>query len=701
MKSSLDLKKCEQKLNTECRSISQKEAEKSKLVEECIKRKNEITSIHNLIRESNNTRNEIKEELYKIRQQVEKRHDEMNRTKAELLYKTKREYEEMIRRLENEMQFNHRPFSSREETRILNEITSLKHGIILLDSYEEQKRTYDELKEALTSKKNRQDQIWNGVTEYKKRYHNENEEIKLLNKEIAKINEDLDQMKSNKLGLKKKIEDLSREQVAKQQQIKRQSLEKLRTDRQFKKDQLIISMEENLRDCNKLINYFHKLIYGKEDTSDNDNTKSYVNQSFMSSSFVSGSGGYQPSSESSSLGSSMNSVQFNQTNALTDLKNQLTLGLQNTNNNNNNLSPVGENYHLTLNESLTPLPSPSITSLSNANTPNYEDKMPFFSNTGAYLPKKKCNELNNNTQPNRKNRKGKKHHKNAKISHSVEVINLLSKMDMPIHLSSQLEECLKELHSRQENFLNEMNLYKLNIELVKQEQLNIKNKFDSDNQLKINSSANNSNISDTNSDISSCLDSNYESDNNSCRSFQSSFLVNAVNNENINQLNDSLGLVTNPIELKSDDIRESLDKLGNQPNVTSTSSNGPTNSDDSDVTINESSLNEKELKILSAQLKKNQITTLTRTKSSPAPNETSPENKLDTTNNFSFFRQLSDGYSSSCTPLSANSISNEQPHINPFFLASSQSPPSFTATGQIKTSDPIETAFLNTNNLNK
>jgi len=168
MKSSLDLKKCEHKLNIECRSISQKEAEKSKLIEECTQRKNEIASLHTLIRKSNNTRNEIKEELYKIRQQVEKKHDEMNRTKAELLYKTKREYEEMIRRLENEMQFNHRPFSSREEARILHEITSLKHGIILLDSYDEQKRSYDEFKEALTDKKNEQDQIWNQVTEYKK-----------------------------------------------------------------------------------------------------------------------------------------------------------------------------------------------------------------------------------------------------------------------------------------------------------------------------------------------------------------------------------------------------------------------------------------------------------------------------------------------------------------------------------------------------
>ena len=81
----------------------------------------------------------------------------MNRIKADLLYKTKRDYEEMIRRLENEMQFNHRPFSSREETRILHEIKSLKYGMTLLDSYEDIKRMYDEYKEKLTTKKNEQD----------------------------------------------------------------------------------------------------------------------------------------------------------------------------------------------------------------------------------------------------------------------------------------------------------------------------------------------------------------------------------------------------------------------------------------------------------------------------------------------------------------------------------------------------------------
>ena len=83
----------------------------------------------------------------------------MNRTKANLLFHTKHGYEDMIRRYENEMQFNHRPFSSRQEAHILSEITSLKQGMVLFDSYEEQKRAYDSFKETLNAKKNEQEVI--------------------------------------------------------------------------------------------------------------------------------------------------------------------------------------------------------------------------------------------------------------------------------------------------------------------------------------------------------------------------------------------------------------------------------------------------------------------------------------------------------------------------------------------------------------
>jgi len=156
----------------------------------------------------------------------------------------------------------------------------------------------------------------------------------------------------------------------------------------------------------------------------------------------------------------------------------------------------------------------------------------------------------------------------AKLSHSVEVINLLSKLEIPIQLSSQLPECLKELRQRKEQTINEMNNYKINVEQEKEVQKKHRllqqqqQQETSNDSLPVNltndSSVNSSNIfSDTNSDISSCLDSNYESDNNSVRSNQSNFLLHASGESNkFNSLN------INQIEVKSEDLKESVDKLG-------------------------------------------------------------------------------------------------------------------------------------------
>ena len=90
--------------------------------------------------------------------------------------------------------------------------------------------------------------------------------------------------------------------------------------------------------------------------------------------------------------------------------------------------------------------------------------------------------------------------------------------------------------------------------------------------------------------------------------------------------------------------------------------------------------------------------TLVRVKSSPGEHFHRQNEKLEIKNNFSFFRQISDGYSSSCTPLSASSITNEQPNMNPFFLGST----SATSSGTLKyDEDTVEIAFLEKNNLNK
>lgn len=703
MKSSLDVKKCEQKIEKISNTLTQKESEKIRL-------SNEIRVLRNLIRKSNNAKNEIKEELVVIRQQVEKKHDEMNRTKANLLFDRKQGYEDMIRRYENEMQFNHRSFNSRREADILKEITSLRQGMVLFDNYEEQKKGYDLSKETLNTKRNEQEQIGNQVNEHIKKLHHLNDELKNITQEIQQLNVELKELETSKVTLKKQIEDLSREHVAKQQQLKRQSLDKQKLDKTLKKDNLIISMEENLRDYTKLINYFHKLIYGNEELQqDNENKLSSSQSSFVSNSFGSGVGGYQSSSESSSLASSKNSLQFNQSNILDNLKSQLTLGLSKS-----TASSCSSNIPglYSCNE-LTPLPSPALSTTSSLNTPSaHDDHPPFFCANGSYVMKKKIPESNQN----RKNKKGKKQNKNAKISHSVEVIHLLNQLQIPLQLSSQTEECLKELRHQKELLINKLNTYKYNIE---QEQLSrsliIQAQEKSNAEKSVNCPNTSNAFSDAYSDISSCLDSNYESDNNSVQSFQSSFF----NRETQTNIEDSLPLKLpmgiNPCKetVKPDEVKDTLDReLSTVSSSTTNSSNGgPTNSDDSDVTINESTLNEKELKSLSAQMTKsqnevasNQITItssnqpLMRVKSSPNQdfNQRTSDKKLEIKNNFSFFRQVSDGYSSSCTPLSASSITNEQPNINPFFMGStSAASSSCTLKNDV---DPVETAFLNSQN---
>ena len=241
-------------------------------------------------------------------------------------------------------------------------------------------------------------------------------------------------------------------------------------------------------------------------------------------------------------------------------------------------------------------------------------------------------------------------------------------MQIPIHLSSQLDECLRELNDRRDMVLKEIQSYKFNIEQANEA---VQKKAEAKSAASSATSLSHSNMfSDTNSDISSCRDSNYESDNNSVISFKFPFIFSKMLKANEPPVDLNCLVNNKTIELPP------VDQLAAQT---------PTacliNSDDSDVTINESSLNEQELKLLSSQFllklseekqidkKKNRVL-LTRTKSTPSQqiflhqdcsaDESKPVN--------AFHRQISDGYSSSNTPLSASSISNEHPAVNQFFL---------------------------------
>jgi hypothetical protein len=177
----------------------------------------------------------------------------------------------------------------------------------------------------------------------------------------------------------------------------------------FVRDQLILSYEETLRDYNILINYFHKLIYGKEETQEGDT------QSFMSNSFSSGVGGYQPGSESSSLASSTNNMQqYNS--VLSNLKNELSLGLSRVTNNNLTFPPRGNMYSLEFNETLSPLASPCGSTNSSLTTPIGDNQAPFFCGNGEPYIKKKLTESTNSLSVGKKNRKTKKQNKNVIFS---------------------------------------------------------------------------------------------------------------------------------------------------------------------------------------------------------------------------------------------------------------------------------------------
>lgn len=177
-------------------------------------------------------------------------------------------------------------------------------------------------------------------------------------------------------------------------------------------------MEDAVRDYSKLINYFHKLVHGKDESPDMD-LKSLHPKSFVSSSFETGCDGYQSSSESSSLASSTASVQINQINAIADLKNQLLLGLNKSSRDKSMLLVDAKRCRKSIICNELSLHSPTLSATSSSNTPSL-DEPPYFCAGGSYVIKPKINETNN---PSKKNRKQKKI-KNVSNCFALEKINL-------------------------------------------------------------------------------------------------------------------------------------------------------------------------------------------------------------------------------------------------------------------------------------
>jgi hypothetical protein len=358
-------------------------------------------------------------------------------------------------------------------------------------------------------------------------------------------------------------------------------------------------------------------------------------------------------------------------------------------------------------------------------------------------------------------------------------------MEIPVHLYSQLDECLRLLRSRRETVLHQINEYKTTQLAESAENMLIfgtesnaqndscecKNKVadggfegekssvkkregnSSPHGAAYSTSLSSKNFSDTNSDVSSCMDSNYDSDysarsastRDSLISDQSSKEPSGldelyITNKNLNKSSfDShlLGLLGNQSSFMTDLKQEVLsdstsllsnDRLNNTPNKNSNTmsidkcSNRNSNSDDSDATVNELTLNENDVKSKSTKLRigngdetageisrKIKLLSLhsnssdnTTTPSSPrafnpilmnGTDENSIEKETDITTNsgednsssvielnsskseiegeqqrpIGFARQMSDGYSS--LPLSASSVISEHSSSNPFFAS--------------------------------
>ena len=76
----------------------------------------------------------------------------MNRIKTKLVYRTRQEYENMLRRYESELQQGTR-YSRHEESRLLEEKNKCRLGIQNLDAYEKIEAICDQLKKSLKIKK--------------------------------------------------------------------------------------------------------------------------------------------------------------------------------------------------------------------------------------------------------------------------------------------------------------------------------------------------------------------------------------------------------------------------------------------------------------------------------------------------------------------------------------------------------------------
>lgn len=124
------------------------------------------------------------------------------------------------------------------------------------------------------------------------------------------------------------------------------------------------------------------------------------------------------------------------------------------------------------------------------NTPTpVEEKCP----DGMFMLKKKTDNQNECKNWKKKLSKKSKLNCSQKCSHSVEIINLLDKFKIPLNLSSQVDECIKELNNRCAELEEKLKFEQFEMSICNEACAS----------------------KDSQSVISSIMDSNYESDTNS------------------------------------------------------------------------------------------------------------------------------------------------------------------------------------------
>jgi hypothetical protein len=698
------------KQNTNERSIKQKETEKQETKKKLGSVYDDKRHTKEKLDELTRKRIEISDEVKRLEAELKLNKNEMNRKKADCIYKTKQEYEAQICFYENEMKLK-KTFSPSEEKRLLEDIRVNKKGILTLAEVDKMKQICDQLDESLNVKKRERNTNWTEFQDYKERLNGQNETINRLKTEYAQIDLELRDLGQKKVELKKAFEDLARENLVnkRQQQANLKKIVSESTHKQRKVKELDVNLtenEENMRDVDKLINYFKKLqnesSYSPESSFSLENTNNNNNNNNNSSSQISNKLLHanhiaSTSSSSSSLVSLPNTTSSNV------VQNQDQKRTDSMISNGSLLLPRPDRINLSAclafpvsRETTTPCsPTPWLTTpmLMDGQEPpggghfHMKQKMDddvFAKSMGVSSVASMVVSLNR-----KRFYKKPKSKASTPVAHSLDVIVLLEKMNIPIQLSSQPDECLQMLKKRKEEFMNEQTLYK-DDENTFHEKVNetdanrMTTVVDAVNQLNLNaatsavatvkSSVDNQTNSDTKSEISSCLDSNYESDNNAGGATSSgpSFYL---SDEQENDRMTSSHSILLPKELT----------VGNlERQITITNSLVLTNSDDSDVTVNEAPLNSKkkdEQQKSSNFIDLNEKDT-SKESNSPCKTPTLDDSKNQTNKNDdndnneikppakTFMRMNSDGYCSSCTPLSASSINNESPNKNPFFQAS-------------------------------